>query len=128
MTYTLVIKLMHKYAKKFYVPIEQYSIQNDHIHLNVRPQKRALTQHFFRVFAGQLAQKLLGTVTDTPAGEPTKRLWKYRPFTRVIQGRKHERKVKDYIQLNEKEARGEMKYRKERLRNLSPEDYEILWA
>jgi hypothetical protein len=75
-------------------------------------------------------------VTDTPArvigGEgngrkSVKKLWKYRPFTRVVFGRKGYMTMQNYIQLNEKEARGEIPYRKERLRGLSMTEWELLW-
>lgn len=123
-TYTLLHQLLRKYARKFFVKIEQFSIQRDHIHLLVRGSKRSQTQHFFRVFAGQAAQRILGTVTGTPAP----RLWKHRPWTRVILGFKPYVTVKNYIQLNELEARGEIKYSNSRLAGLRPEEWERLWS
>jgi hypothetical protein len=56
------------------------------------------------------------------------KLWKYRPFTRVIRGFKAYRIVRDYIQLNELEARGKIPYRKARLRGLSAGEWELLWC
>jgi REP element-mobilizing transposase RayT len=55
-------------------------------------------------------------------------LWLYRPFTRVVQGLKAYKIVRNYIQLNEKEALGEIKYQKKRLKGLSTSDWQILWA
>lgn len=49
--------LIQKYAKKFFVKIEQISIQNDHIHMMIRTSRRSLFQNFFRVVAGQIAQQ-----------------------------------------------------------------------
>jgi hypothetical protein len=49
------------------------------------------------------------------------RVWKHRPFTRVVKGRRAERILRDYIKLNELEARGEIPYQKHRLRGLGPE-------
>ncbi|MBC7371198.1 MAG: hypothetical protein H7326_06520, partial [Bdellovibrionaceae bacterium] len=37
--------------------VEQLSIQHDHIHLLVRTGRRSQYQHFFRVVAGQIAQR-----------------------------------------------------------------------
>jgi hypothetical protein len=84
------------------------------------------------VFAGQIAQRFESKgwlVTDTPT-RPQKgtRLWIYRPFSRVVRGWKAYQTVRDYIQLNEKEATGEIRYKKNRLRGLSAGEWEILWA
>lgn len=53
-------------------------------------------------------------------------LWKYRPFTRVVRGYKAYKIVKNYIQLNEKEIIGEIKYRASRLKELLNHEWEIL--
>lgn len=86
--------------------------------------------------AGQIAQQFknngflaVRNVTDTPAS-PAKaaKLWKYRPFTRVIQGWKPYLIVRSYIQLNIKEAMGTIKYKPQRLKGLSSSEWEVLWA
>ncbi len=58
----------------------------------------------------------------------TPKLWKYRPFSRVVKGWKSYKIVRNYIQLNEKEVLGKIKYQKNRLRGLSTADWQILWA
>lgn len=125
----IIQKVIKKYAARFFVKVEQLSINHDHIHLLVRFTKRTQGLHFLRVVAGQIAQEFQKArflkVTDTPS---TLKLWKYRPFTRVIQGFKSYQIVRDYIQLNEKEASGKIKYKPQRLRGLSLFDWEILWA
>ena len=176
--FRLIHHLIQKYRFKFFIKIEQISIQNDHIHFMIRTTRRSLYQHFFRVLAGQIAQRfekegLLTVsvtnsetvsrgerVTDTPKrgvrgkgralevserlqvnrnGESAEeeldkvtkklqKLWKFRPFTRVVKGRKAHLTLRNYIQLNEKEALHEIPYRKERLRGLSLREWEILWS
>ncbi len=204
--FQLIHFLIQKYAVKFFIKVEQASIQNDHIHLLIRTSRRSLYQHFFRVLAGQIAQRfekegLLSVcktqspagvsvtqaeslaVTDTPTGSSgeanvprvtgtprrgalvesegleaerslgvggacgapigdgakglsgtdkaeakrLQKLWKHRPFTRVVKAYRDQLQVRNYIQLNEKEALGEIPYRKERLRALSAEEWERLW-
>ncbi len=56
------------------------------------------------------------------------KLWKYRPFTRVIRGWKAYKTVRNYVQLNEQEILGNIPYRKQRLRGLSSNEWEILWT
>jgi hypothetical protein len=56
------------------------------------------------------------------------KLWKYRPFTRVVRGFRAYKIVRDYIQLNEKEATGEIRYSKQRLRGLLSDELSRLWS
>lgn len=128
-SFQLILEIINKYARYFAIKIEQISVQNDHIHLLIRTSRRKHYQHFFRVVAGQIAQRFEKTgllagarVTGTP------KLWKYRPFSRVVKGWKSYKVVRDYIQLNEKEALGVIKYRKKRLSGLSTSDWHLLWA
>ena len=117
-------KTIKKYAKRFYVKIEQLAICGDHIHILVRLSKRSFGQYFFRVVAGQIAQefKNIGLwVTDTQG------IWKYRPFTRVVLGVRAFLIAKNYVRLNEQEAKGVIFYKKERLRGLTPEEWNLLW-
>ncbi len=86
--FLLIHQILEKYALKFFVKVEQISVQGDHIHINLRATRRSNYQSFFRVLAGQIAQQfekagLLTAVTDTPGrGKKTGRgLWRYRPFT-----------------------------------------------
>ncbi len=122
-TFALMNILLKKYSAKFSVKIEQFSVQNDHIHLLIRGHRRAHLQSFFRVLAGQFAQVLTGTFSKKHEGV---RIWKYRPFSRVIKGYKPYRTVLDYIQLNELEILGRP-YSKTRLRGLSQEQLRELW-
>jgi len=220
--FALIHHLLQRYRMKFWIRIEQVSIQGDHIHLLIRTTRRSQYLYFFRVLAGQIAQKFekeglltvpssrtavtssnaavtssnaavsanakalasssqhpnkgvtdtpkwkvsveagsfgaskvsvkARAVTDTPGRQVSvegtslrsglemssrsiqnqsfarlKRLWKQRPFTRVVKGWRAYKTVRDYIQLNEKEALAHIPYRSERLRGLSSSDWEILW-
>lgn len=69
-SFNLVQQIIKKYAKRFFVQLEQVSVQNDHCHLLVRTKRRSLFHYFFRVVAGQIAQifekeGMLVGVTDT---------------------------------------------------------------
>lgn len=145
----IIHRILKRYSWRFFVRIEQVSIQGDHIHLLVRCPRRAQFHHFFRVVAGQIAQifekeGLLHRVTDTPhklrgplddeVGHRKKslkrrkrKLWPQRPFTRVVKSFRAYQIVRDYIQLNELEAQGKIPYRKTRLKGLSAGEWEILW-
>lgn len=117
-THTLINQLIRKYAKRFFVKVEQCSVQRDHIHLLIRCPKRSFFHHFFRVVAGQISQ----TVTDT------QKLWGERPWSRVIKGYKSYLIARNYVRLNEKEARGEIPYSRRRLKGLTFEQIKSLWG
>ncbi len=134
-------QILKKYAQRFLVKIEQISVQNDHIHLLIRTSRRSQFHHFFRVCSGQISQQFrrLGFlkfkyVTDTHKTHNSHstanklNFWKHRPFSRVIRGFKAYKVVKNYIQLNEKEAMGLIPYRKTRLKGLSLAEWSILWG
>jgi REP element-mobilizing transposase RayT len=128
----LISQLVQKYSRKFFVKIEQITIQGDHLHLLIRTSRRSFYQHFFRVLAGQISQQFSKQklVTDTPAdaAAQARGLWKHRPFSRVIKGWRSYKIVRDYIQLNEQEASRKIPYRKSRLRGLLTEEWLLLWA
>lgn len=150
---SLVRKIIARYAKMFFVRIEQVSIQHDHLHLLIRTSRRSLFHYFFRVVAGQIAQQFekegllrSARVTDTPthalradkgdrksdsATHPEPKeipVWKHRPFSRVVRGYKAYLITRNYIQLNEKEVTGEIRYQTHRLRGLSSADWAVLWG
>lgn len=56
--FAVVNQVLRQYAKRFHIRVDQFSIQHDHIHLLLRTHRRFLFQHFFRVVAGQIAQRL----------------------------------------------------------------------
>ncbi len=59
--FKLILEIIEKYAKHFSVKIEQRSVQKDHIHLLIRTSRRKHCHHFFRVVAGQIAQRFGST-------------------------------------------------------------------
>jgi REP element-mobilizing transposase RayT len=122
--FNLVNHLLKRYSLKFFVKIEQLSVQTDHIHLLIRGGRRSQIQSFLRVLAGQFAQRLTDTF-DTRNDGP--KIWKHRPFTRIVKGYKPYLTVRNYIQLNECEANGRP-YSKTRLRGLSQEQLQELWV
>lgn len=132
--FSLIHVILNKWSHYFGVKVEQISIQVDHIHLLVRSSNRYQYLDFFRVMSGQIAQcfekegYLKVTHTPQDQGQPGTGLWKHRPFTRVVKGWKGYQIIRNYIQLNEKEAQGVIPYRKERLKGMSMRDWELLWT
>ena len=123
LTYSLVRAVITQYARRFFVKLEQVSIQGDHIHLLIRASRRSLFHNFFRVVAGQIAQRVTGTSTK---GKKRPKFWKYRPFSRVVESWRGLLTVRDYIRLNESEALGLAPYRKQRLRGMTSQEIKLL--
>ena len=126
--FPLVQRLLKKYSTRFLVKVEHVSIQNDHLHLLLRAHRRCQFHHFFRVFAGQIAQQLKAMTGTKDDHEKKESFWKYRPFSRVVRGYRAYEIVKNYIQLNKQEALGKISYQKNRLRGLSNSDWAIFWT
>jgi len=70
--FQIVNQTIQKYARRFFIKVEQISINHDHIHLLVRFPKRSHGQAFLRTVAGQIAQQfqkngflIASGVTDT---------------------------------------------------------------
>ena len=130
--FALIEKIIARYAAKFFVKIEKKSIQRDHLHLLIRTTRRSSYHYFFRVVAGQIAQRFekegLLRVTGTPDGTGAGQgLWLMRPFSRVVRGYRAYKIVVKYIWLNEMEVTGRIPYQKTRLRGLSSSDW-VLFA
>lgn len=124
-TQVVVHQALRQCAKRFFVRIDQVSIQRDHIHCVVRASKRHLFQYFFQVVAGQIAQRVTGTFTQTYEGP---RIWKARPFSRVVKGWKAYQTACNYVRLNEQEAKGIIPYQKLRLKSLAPKQIQEMWT
>ncbi|WP_413582615.1 transposase [Bdellovibrio sp. HCB288] len=122
--FALMTALMKKYSLRFFVGVEQFSIQRDHVHILLRGSRRSNIQSFLRVVAGQFAQTLTDTFTERRDGPS---VWLHRPFTRVVKGYRAYQTARNYIQLNEKEALGRP-YSKTRLRGMTAEQLRELWT
>jgi REP element-mobilizing transposase RayT len=125
----LVVTILRKYARRFKVRIYNFAICSNHIHCLIKGKSRRLLQNFFRVVAGQIAQKLLHLHPFTrmedarlerqraqkPAHPKNLRtFWSYLAFTRIVGWGKDYRNVTAYITQNTKEANGAPYKKRER--------------
>lgn len=123
-TFATLHRVNLRYAKRFKISVEQIAVERDHVHILAHAGSRAQFQAYFRVVSGQFAQIVTDTFKRRQCGV---RVWKYRPYTRVVRGDRDQRTVRNYIRLNELEASGKIAYRKERLRGISESDLLRLW-
>lgn len=122
-TYSICHHVIKSYAKRFNVKIASHSIQHDHIHLLVRSDRKSNYQSFFRVVAGQIAQRVTGTFSCMKFSQ---NFWKYRPFTRIVKSRKSFYIAKAYIRLNELEGRELIPYQRTRLKKITRSIWKML--
>jgi REP element-mobilizing transposase RayT len=99
--------LLQIYAKKFAIKIHRYSINSNHIHLSLNAENRQDLINFFRVFSGQVAQKLLNAVRGKKCET---RFWAQTVWSRVVQWGRDFRGVLNYILRNQLEAEGAIAY------------------
>ncbi len=123
-TFATLHRVNRHYARKFQVKIEMIAVERDHVHILAHATARSRFHAYLRVVAGQFAQNVTDTFRKRRKGP---RIWKFRPFTRVVRGARDRRKVRDYIKLNEAEATGRIPYQKNRLRDLTQLQIERLW-
>jgi len=123
-TFATLHRVNRHYARKFRVKIEMIAVERDHIHILAHATARSQFQAYFRVLAGQFAQNVTDTFRKRHKGP---RIWKFRPFTRIVRGEKDRQTVRNYIRLNEAEATGQIPYQKNRLRDLTQLQIKRLW-
>lgn len=90
-------------AKKYGVKVYNEANVGNHIHLVVRITNRKLWNGFIRDFTSSLSHELrtLGVLAKK------QKLWRHRPFTRIVQGwTRAYKSVLDYVSLNQLEALG----------------------
>jgi REP element-mobilizing transposase RayT len=126
-----VHRVLHKFARRFRIRVYEKAICGNHIHCLVKAQTRRELQHFFRVFAGQVAQEILkqfpltkserarswgGTPARRPHPKNRRSFWSVSLYSRVVSWGREFRAVKGYVLQNTLEALGLIAYQTRRLR------------
>ncbi|MCB0356873.1 MAG: transposase [Bdellovibrionales bacterium] len=89
-----------KYSQKFNVALYNWSIQKDHVHLQIKIPSRENYKSFIRSLTGQLTR------------EWGKGIWQVTPYTRVLHWGQDFENVKKYIFQNEAEVQGFTPYKR----------------
>jgi len=110
----MILSLMKKYSVRFQVKVYEYAIQGNHIHLLIKAHSREGLQNFFRVIAGQSAQRILKEFplsqnvggTSGHGGQKVgckknqRVFWSYLIYSRVVSWGREFDTVTAYIQKN----------------------------
>ncbi len=96
----IVERIISEVAKKHGVKIYKRANVGNHLHMAIKLPRVKRWAAFIRELTGRLGLALKGVM----GGE---RLWAYRPHTRIVRGwKKAFGIVKEYIELNQREAEG----------------------
>ncbi len=115
-------------CRKYGVKLIRHSNNFNHIHLDAKFPSRELFKRFIRSLSGQIAMIASGARKGRRLGDLVGRqnFWDFRPFSRVVRGRRGYTTANDYVELNKLEADGVISKRESRLRGLTPAEWELV--
>ncbi len=88
----LFLRVLNKYAEKYFVVIEKYKLVGNHVHILIRLKSFKLYQDFIRSLTGQFALMMIQKFNLK-----VKRFFDERPFTRVVEYGRDLRQITAYI-------------------------------
>lgn len=91
-------------ARRFGVRVIEFANVGNHCHLLVKAGNRRSFLWFLSSIAGRIAMAVTGARKGAPM--EARKFWEFRPFTRVVEGRRGYRVARDYVLLNQLEAAG----------------------
>ena len=93
-----IIEIIFRQAELSGLKIYGLSVQHDHIHHSILSSNRDQYKRFIRSVTGILARRF------------GRGMWKYRPYTKIIEWGRQAENLKRYIEMNELEVTGEIPY------------------
>ena len=102
----IIVSCLTRWSKHFGIEIHKYSVNSNHLHIALQGGNRRLIQNFLRVFAGQVAIRLLKLWRVPPV-----KVWAVRVYSRICASFGRPFKVLlAYIDKNIKEAEWKIAY------------------
>jgi hypothetical protein len=103
-------RLAERFARRYGIRIVGLANVGNHLHFQLKLSNRRLYAPFIRALTGAIALTVTGRSRWKPRGsDPLERrrpFWDYRPFTRIVVGRRGFLTLRDYLALNRWESRG----------------------
>lgn len=97
------LPIVRKFAQKYGVKILGHGDPGNHIHLHVQLSNRHAYKRFIRAVTSAIAMAITGASRWKKINF---KFWDYRPFTRVVIGRRGFLAARDYVLINKLEAQG----------------------
>jgi REP element-mobilizing transposase RayT len=102
-------KLIHRVAKESGVQIYELAINWSHIHFVILIRHRESYVRFVRVLTSKISTAFLAAQTGNSMKALEDKLFTLRPFTRILEWGRDFRNAVQYLKLNQKKARGEVR-------------------
>ncbi|HAG91456.1 MAG TPA: hypothetical protein DCL41_06275 [Bdellovibrionales bacterium] len=97
--------ILYKFLKRFKVQVHSVANVGNHLHFHIKVSRRRAYISFVRAITSAIRMAIAGH----PRWEESPfegKFWDYRPFSRVVQGRKAFLNLEDYITINRMEGLG----------------------
>jgi hypothetical protein len=98
-------ELLAKFSVRYGVRVLSMANVGNHLHLQIKLSNRHTYRPFIRGLTSAIAMAVTGWSRWNPPPQGAC-FWDYRPFTRVVQGRRGFLTLRDYVQVNRLEGAG----------------------
>ncbi len=103
-------RLTDRFAARYGIRVLDLANVGNHLHFQLKLSNRRLYAPFIRALTGAIALQVTGRSRwkKDPRDPATQRrpFWDYRPFTRIVVGRRGYLTLRDYLAINHWEGRG----------------------
>ncbi len=100
-------RVLKKFALKYFVELKSVANVGNHIHIHLKLNKRVTYDPFIRAITSAIAMAVAKPNRLQSLKEKgIKKFWDYRPFTRIIIGKRAYLILRDYLKINELEGQG----------------------
>ncbi len=99
----MIRKIIERFSSKYAVRILSLANVGNHLHLQIHLTKRVLYKPFIRAITAAIAMAVTGASRWKKLNV---KFWDYRPFTRIVVGRRAYLTLRDYIRINILEGQG----------------------
>jgi REP element-mobilizing transposase RayT len=100
-------EIIERFSAKYAVRVLSLANVGNHLHLQIQLFKRNFYKPFIRAITSAIAMAVTGASRwNKLKNESKDKFWDYRPFTRIVVGRRAFLTLRDYIRINILEGQG----------------------
>ena len=103
-----ILAIIERFSKKYGIQILSLANAGNHLHFHLQIHKRNGYVRFIRAVTSAIAMHITGMSRWSHEKNTLKKMkfWDYRPFTRIVVGKRDFLNMKTYIQINQLEGLG----------------------